>query len=1439
MRQQSIIGAAPARRIPPPNPHPLFYSMFLTATLRLRLMKSLLFLFSLIAPWQVFADYTLNLAVPTVPVVNAPEGSLYSLDAPAMGSHAGYYASVKSSRNYGSIYSGGSRVARTQGTENAPGFAEPFGAVLPEVFANNRGRVAFSGNSGAPGMWTNGSGTLELIAREGSPAPGTNGNFRLLQNAPLLGFNDQGKVIFYALIDGAPVGTIDGLWMGPPGGLELLARKGSPAPDSPAGTVYQGLANAVINNAGHAAFFCTTSQPVPPGLLITGSTRVLYAGPPGFLKAVVRTGDPAPGTESGVFIDPMVEPVGFNAKGEVAFETLLSSKLPTANFAGRNSAIYIGTAGNLRLVARTGSPAPGTEAGFVFTNLQNPVINASGEILFEGSASILGAAGVDGIWTGRPGQLRLIARSGAAAFGTNLTFDRFFGSLNLSDSGQVLFSAGLKNAAIGQSEVLYATDESGVLRLLAQSGTPVMGSAPITTFKMLPSSTYSMATGDGRRGSLNSAGTAGFHIIITGPSGLPSSPGREAIITATPAVSPPIIPLEGQPASVAGIRGSGVELQVTALGTRPATYQWKQAGTPVPGATGPMLALNSLGTAARGNYTVVVKNAHGFVESAPATLSLPPFITAQPLSQPVSAGSSPSLSVEAIGYDSALTYNWAWQGPGATGFTPLGITTQVLTLPNVTMAQAGRYRVLVSNPDGSTLSSEAVLTVAPAGKVLIERLVFKGDKASVMAGNVYFSNPEDPLLNNAGEVIFRSGLLNSDGSPVQLPPFVFGKQRDTYQLFRMSDFNHRLNDAGIALMNSSFGVQMGPAGGVRVLAQEGEPAPGLAGNFIGSNGGMALNQRGLAVFIDGVTTDGSYPPSMFMGSPGNLKAVLTAKQQAPGQPAGVMVGGMGGEVLNNLGTAASFITLIGPGITDANDEGIWTVSTTGAQLLFAEESPVYGQAVGTNFGSWFPTRNSIVRLNDAGQVAFTNRFQGPAVTSLNNEGVLVGTPADLRVVARTGDSADGHKFLALALVNKPTVVNNAGQVLFVATVDPAGGPIENLESLWRWTPGTNPASAGTLKMIARQGQQAAGLPAGVIYGSSDFSVPNFGFVMNRVGQIVFRSRLAGPGVNDANNNNSGWWMTTAAGESLLVSREGDLFDVGGGNMQAVGAINVKTSDLGSGGADGLPRILSDAGEFIFYAGVGTFRNTNGIFRAKLPGVLAAPPLAITRAADNLTAGTATLNGQMNPAETGSSYFFQYGLTTAYGQQTPVRTLTMGDPHRHLSENLTGLTPNTTYHFRLVATNSSGSSLGYDQSFTTPAGVVPLTFETWAAAAGLTGTDALPLSDPDHDGVLNFMEYALKTDPRKATSNGPTDHAVLAIQTGLLLTMQYRTWSDVTAAGVRYRPELISDGEVRTSGFIDEVDPDAEVIPGSTARRTRVTVDPEKDYKFLRLKVSKP
>jgi len=122
----------------------------------------------------------------------------------------------------------------------------------------------------------------------------------------------------------------------------------------------------------------------------------------------------------------------------------------------------------------------------------------------------------------------------------------------------------------------------------------------------------------------------------------------------------------------------------------------------------PALTLNSVTLGDAGNYTVIISNAWGNVTSGVATLTIvipPPVIIQQPASQTVVAGGSASLSVTASGAP-PLSYQWSFDGTNIGGATAAS-----LILNNVQPSQAGTYTVLVTNLFGSSLSSDAVLTV--------------------------------------------------------------------------------------------------------------------------------------------------------------------------------------------------------------------------------------------------------------------------------------------------------------------------------------------------------------------------------------------------------------------------------------------------------------------------------------------------------------------------------------------------------------------------------------------------------------------------------------------------------------------------------------------------------------------------------------------------------
>jgi len=124
------------------------------------------------------------------------------------------------------------------------------------------------------------------------------------------------------------------------------------------------------------------------------------------------------------------------------------------------------------------------------------------------------------------------------------------------------------------------------------------------------------------------------------------------------------------------------------------------------------------------------------------------------------------------------------------------------------------------------------------------------------------------------------------------------------------------------------------------------------------------------------------------------------------------------------------------------------------------------------------------------------------------------------------------------------------------------------------------------------------------------------------------------------------------------------------------------------------------------------------------------PQAFTNNADNIGAFTAELTGSANPNGLATTGQYQWGLTTAYGNVTPVKSLGAGTSFQFIDGGiLTGLTCNTTYHFRATATNANGTSNGNDVTFQTLP-CTPQTFTGIVAAVGKTGATLLGAVNPN-------------------------------------------------------------------------------------------------------------
>jgi len=187
------------------------------------------------------------------------------------------------------------------------------------------------------------------------------------------------------------------------------------------------------------------------------------------------------------------------------------------------------------------------------------------------------------------------------------------------------------------------------------------------------------------------------------------------------ALEPTVPVIVGQSASTTVTVGQTLQLAAGVFGGGDVTYTWTRNGTALNAPNLPFLDLGAATTGAAGTYVLTATNSRGSVQSTPivVTVSNLPAILSAPRAATVTEGGSAVFSVGAVGAG-PLTYQWTLGGNPVAG-----ATSSTLALTGITLAQAGNYAVVVTNPNGSTTSTPVALTVnaGPAPAVITQHPV--------------------------------------------------------------------------------------------------------------------------------------------------------------------------------------------------------------------------------------------------------------------------------------------------------------------------------------------------------------------------------------------------------------------------------------------------------------------------------------------------------------------------------------------------------------------------------------------------------------------------------------------------------------------------------------------------------------------------------------------
>jgi hypothetical protein len=147
------------------------------------------------------------------------------------------------------------------------------------------------------------------------------------------------------------------------------------------------------------------------------------------------------------------------------------------------------------------------------------------------------------------------------------------------------------------------------------------------------------------------------------------------------------------------------------------------------------------------------------------------------------------------------------------------------------------------------------------------------------------------------------------------------------------------------------------------------------------------------------------------------------------------------------------------------------------------------------------------------------------------------------------------------------------------------------------------------------------------------------------------------------------------------------------------------------------------------------------------GIAAAPALALSPSVETLPAAPvgetgATIKGKVNPNGLETKFFFEYGTSTSYGSKTAETSAGSGSGTLEKGQPISGLNKNTIYHYRIVATNSSGTSYGTDLSFRTVGAPVAFTSGAEPHASGVGATLNAWINPNGQETTYQF-EYGTK------------------------------------------------------------------------------------------------
>jgi DNA-binding beta-propeller fold protein YncE len=181
----------------------------------------------------------------------------------------------------------------------------------------------------------------------------------------------------------------------------------------------------------------------------------------------------------------------------------------------------------------------------------------------------------------------------------------------------------------------------------------------------------------------------------------------------------------------------------------------------------------------------------------------------------------------------------------------------------------------------------------------------------------------------------------------------------------------------------------------------------------------------------------------------------------------------------------------------------------------------------------------------------------------------------------------------------------------------------------------------------------------------------------------------------------------------------------------------------------------------------------------------APPTATTETAESVGSSTATLKGVVNPEGQEARYDFEYGTEEYnYSESTPELSAGSGSSPVKVSSAITGLSPGTTYHYRVIADGAGGIVAGTDHTFKTTGTPPPPPPTVTTEGADAIGTQTATVEatvNPNGGDTHYYIEYGRHSGRYEASTPSPPGNdagagsAPVKVSVGLTSLAPYSTY----------------------------------------------------------------